>query len=145
MNFVQLKTLASRLHRERRPAKDAPKVVKVLDAMDRTAFVLMEAHWGFDLVHLAKEEGQWKIVQVLWQSPPLKTSKGSTGDVSSAANKTCMFSGDPIRSDSLADYQGMVIGFCNPDCKTRFLKNPQAYADQLKLHLKSSKSGKNGK
>ncbi len=39
-------------------------------AIDQTASVKLIAEWGIDYMHLAKYEGQWKIVNVLWQSHP---------------------------------------------------------------------------
>jgi hypothetical protein len=28
------------------------------------------ALWGIDYMHLAKYDGKWKIVNILWQEPP---------------------------------------------------------------------------
>ncbi len=50
--------------------KDAPKNVEVLDVLNQTASAKLTASWGIDYMHLAKYDGKWKIVQVLWQSPP---------------------------------------------------------------------------
>lgn len=36
--------------------------------LDKTASAKLTAHWGVDSFHLAKIDGQWRIVQVLWQS-----------------------------------------------------------------------------
>ena len=52
------------------PDKDAPKRVEVLDVLDQTAVAKVYAWWGSDYMTLAKYEGRWMIVQVLWQSPP---------------------------------------------------------------------------
>ena len=37
-------------------------------------------------------------------------------------NDTCPWSGDPVREDSLIEYDGEVVGFCNPDCRDKFEK-----------------------
>ena len=37
-----------------------------------------------------------------------------------AANRTCPFSGRPITANSLLDYAGKIIGFCNPGCRDKF-------------------------
>ena len=38
-------------------------------------------------------------------------------------NKYCPHSGKPVTSDSLTSYRGLVVGFCNPDCRNDFDKN----------------------
>jgi beta-galactosidase GanA len=48
----------------------APKEVKILDMQDQTASVKLTARWGTDYMHMAKYDGRWMIVNVLWQSPP---------------------------------------------------------------------------
>ena len=35
-------------------------------------------------------------------------------------NKTCPWSGKPVRGDSLTLYLGNVVGFCNPGCRDKF-------------------------
>ena len=50
--------------------EDAPKEVVLLDVLDQTAAAKVIAWWGTDYLHLAKYEGQWKIIHVLWQTPP---------------------------------------------------------------------------
>lgn len=47
---------------------DAPKKVEILDLLNQTASAKLTASWGVDYFHLAKYEGKWKIVHVLWQS-----------------------------------------------------------------------------
>jgi hypothetical protein len=37
-----------------------------------------------------------------------------------AVNDTCPWSGKPIAEDSLTQYRGAVVGFCNPGCKDKF-------------------------
>ena len=52
------------------PPADAPKRVELLDVLDQTAVAKVYAWWGSDYLSMAKYDGEWKIVQVLWQSPP---------------------------------------------------------------------------
>jgi hypothetical protein len=52
------------------PGADAPKRVELLDVLDQTAVAKVYAWWGSDYLSMAKYDGEWKIVQVLWQSPP---------------------------------------------------------------------------
>ena len=46
------------------------KEVAVLDVLDQTATAKVTAMWGIDYMLLGKYDGQWKIVQILWQSHP---------------------------------------------------------------------------
>lgn len=52
------------------PDKDAPKRVELLDVLDQTAVAKVYAWWGSDYMTLAKYDGNWMIVQVLWQVAP---------------------------------------------------------------------------
>ena len=52
------------------PGPDAPKEVEILDVMDQMAAAKVTAWWGMDYLLMARYDGEWKIVQVLWQSPP---------------------------------------------------------------------------
>lgn len=60
--------LAERYNRngDKFPAKPR-KDVKLLDVSDRTASVKLVADEWIDYMHLAKLNGQWKIVNVMWQ------------------------------------------------------------------------------
>jgi hypothetical protein len=42
--------------------------VEVFEVLDKTASAKLTSFWGVDYFHLVKEDGQWKIVQVLWQT-----------------------------------------------------------------------------
>jgi hypothetical protein len=53
-------------------SKDAPKEITIFDVQDQTASAKLVAAWGTDYFHLAKYDGKWMIVNVLWQSPPRK-------------------------------------------------------------------------
>jgi hypothetical protein len=74
MTFTELVNLAKTYNKTGRVPKDAPKEVVVLDVLDQTASVKVVAVWGVDYMHLAKYDGKWMIVNILWQSPP-KQSK----------------------------------------------------------------------
>lgn len=50
----------------------APREVTVGEVNDQTATAKIVAWWGIDYLHLAKYDGKWMIVNVLWQSPPPK-------------------------------------------------------------------------
>jgi hypothetical protein len=51
------------------PKSDAPKKVEVLDIMNTIAAAKITAWWGVDYILLAKQDGVWKIDQVLWEGP----------------------------------------------------------------------------
>ena len=35
-------------------------------------------------------------------------------------NTRCPWSGKPVSEDSLTQYKGKVVGFCNPGCRDKF-------------------------
>jgi hypothetical protein len=71
MSFQEMIDYANNV-RERgsQPPASAPKEVHLLDVQDQTAAVKVVAWWGQDYLQLAKYDGQWKIVHVLWQTAP---------------------------------------------------------------------------
>jgi hypothetical protein len=50
----------------------APREVTVGEVNDQTATAKVIAWWGVDYLQLAKYDGKWMIVNVMWQSPPPK-------------------------------------------------------------------------
>lgn len=53
--------------------KTASKEIEILDILDQIAVVKLSAEWGVDYLNLAKKEGRWMIVKVIWQTYPEKT------------------------------------------------------------------------
>lgn len=72
MAFQQLVEIAKNFNKEGNLRKDAPKDIEIYDVLDQTATVKLTADWGIDYMHLAKIDGKWMIVNVLWQSHPPK-------------------------------------------------------------------------
>lgn len=72
MTYEQLHQLAGRWNTENRQGitPETVKEVVVFDVLDQTASAKLVARWGVDYIHLAKYDGRWQIVNVLWQSPP---------------------------------------------------------------------------
>jgi len=70
MTYDQLYKLAGSYNKEGKIAADAPKEVKVLEVSEKIAMAKLTASWGMDYFHLVKQEGQWKILQIVWQSKP---------------------------------------------------------------------------
>jgi hypothetical protein len=46
------------------------KEVEVLDVLDQTATTKIRAAWGVDHMQLAKFDGTWKIINIVWQTHP---------------------------------------------------------------------------
>ena len=73
MTFDQLVDLAGKWNKEGRVnGEEAPKDIEIYDVMDQTAVAKLTAHWGVDHMHLAKVDGRWMIMNILWQSHPRK-------------------------------------------------------------------------
>ena len=72
MTFSQLVEVAKTWNKDRKLAKDAPKEITIFDVLDQTASAKLVAAWGIDYFHLAKYDGKWKIVNVVWQTHPKK-------------------------------------------------------------------------
>lgn len=72
MTFDQLVQLAKTWNKEGKLRKDAPKEITIYEVQDQTATAKLVAEWGTDYFHLAKFDGKWMIINVLWQSPPKK-------------------------------------------------------------------------
>lgn len=72
MTFDQLVQLAKTWNKEGKLRKDAPKEISIYEVQDQTATAKLVAEWATDYFHLAKFDGKWMIINVLWQSPPKK-------------------------------------------------------------------------
>jgi hypothetical protein len=64
--------IARTYNKEGKLRKDAPKDIQIYDVLDQTASAKLTAEWGIDYMHLAKMDGKWMIINVLWQSHPPK-------------------------------------------------------------------------
>jgi len=45
-------------------------------------------------------------------------------------NSTCPWSGAPVSEDSLTQYRGRTVGFCNPGCRDKF-RNALEFFDAM--------------
>lgn len=70
MTFEQLVELSRTFKPNGQVPDDATHSVEVFEVLDMTAAAKLTAFWDSDYLHLAKFDGKWKIVHVLWQSPP---------------------------------------------------------------------------
>lgn len=68
MTYAQMVELSKNYNKDGRMPQDAPKEIIIFDVLDQIASVKLVAWWGIDYMHLAKYNGKWKIVNVLWQT-----------------------------------------------------------------------------
>jgi hypothetical protein len=74
MSYAELFKLAGTWNQgDKRKLAQAARDVTVFEVNDQTASVKVTAQWGLDYLLLAKYEGRWKIIEIVWQSPPKKT------------------------------------------------------------------------
>jgi putative lumazine-binding protein len=71
MPFAEMITYTNNFRkRGRTTPATAPREVIVGEVNDQTATAKVVAWWGIDYLQLAKYDGKWMIVNVMWQSPP---------------------------------------------------------------------------
>jgi hypothetical protein len=71
MTFQQLMSLAASWNKAGNRDTSVKKV-EVLDVLDQTAVAKITASWGIDYMQLAKYDGRWKIINIVWQAHPSK-------------------------------------------------------------------------
>ncbi len=74
MTFDQLVDLASKWNAKGTLPKDAPRKIEIYDVQDQTASGKLNAQWGTDYFQLAKYDGKWMIVNIMWQRHPPKAN-----------------------------------------------------------------------
>ncbi|MBV1901406.1 MAG: nuclear transport factor 2 family protein [Kordiimonadaceae bacterium] len=67
MTKESAKEFAPRWAERAKVGTDGHLVITVFDIMDKIASAKVEARWGVDYFHLAKEDDGWKIYNVIWQ------------------------------------------------------------------------------
>ena len=67
MTFNQMVSLSSRWNKNNPVPADAPKEITLFEVKDKIASAKLKAMWGTDYFHLAKIDGNWKIINVMWQ------------------------------------------------------------------------------
>ena len=72
MTFDQLMKLTATWNKDGK-RDTSIKQVTVLDVSDQTASAKVVAMWGIDYMHLAKYDGRWQIINIVWQAHPPKT------------------------------------------------------------------------
>jgi len=69
MTYAQLLALAGEWNANGKRDTSIKKV-EVLDVLDHTAVAKITAQWGIDYMQLAKFDGRWMIVNIVWQTHP---------------------------------------------------------------------------
>lgn len=71
MTYDQLLETARTWNADGRTLREgAPREVEVHEVLNRIASARVTAQWGVDYLQLAKFADGWKIVNIVWQSPP---------------------------------------------------------------------------
>jgi len=71
MSYAEMIAYANNFKkRGRTTPATAPREVIVGEVNDQTATAKVVAWWGIDYLQLARYDGRWMIVNVMWQSPP---------------------------------------------------------------------------
>lgn len=53
--------------------------------------------------------------------------------IEDCVNEMCPWSGKPVQADSLSEYNGKIIGFCNTGCRDKFAANPENFPEVIAL------------
>ena len=69
MTYAQLLDTARTWNKDRK-RDTSIKEVQVFEVLDQTASAKIRASWGIDYMQLAKFDGAWKIINIVWQTPP---------------------------------------------------------------------------
>jgi Putative lumazine-binding len=70
MSFTEFIEHAKTYNKDGQFPPDAPKEIIIYEVLDHIASVKLIAAWGIDYMHLAKYDGKWMIIHVLWQTRP---------------------------------------------------------------------------
>lgn len=70
MTYDQLYKLAGNWNKNSHVPEDSRKEIEIFDVLDQTASAKLTATWGVDYMHLAKIDGKWMIMNIVWQRHP---------------------------------------------------------------------------
>jgi hypothetical protein len=68
MTYPELVEVVKTFNEDGHVPEDAFKKVTIFEVLDQTVSVKLETVFGIEYIHLAKYEGKWLIIQVLWQT-----------------------------------------------------------------------------
>jgi hypothetical protein len=69
MNYQQLLDVARGWNKDRKRDVSIKEVI-VGEVLDNTATATVRASWGIDFMQLAKIDGRWQILNIVWQTHP---------------------------------------------------------------------------
>jgi tetratricopeptide (TPR) repeat protein len=103
MNYRELYELAGQWNaRGQVDPATARREVVVFDVLDQTASAKLTAEWGVDYMQLARYNGGWQIVHVLWQShPPASVAPVTPRDPQPATGDEAAIAPDPALLERL--------------------------------------------
>jgi len=55
----------------------------------------------------------------------------TTLNLEDCVNDVCPWSGKPVSADSLTQYRGKVVGFCNTGCRDKFDAATRAFEQKI--------------
>ena len=64
-----------------------------------------------------------------------------TLNIADCINETCPWSGKPVQVDSLTEYDGHVVGFCNPGCRDQFESAVRHFEETKASHRGRGRDG----
>lgn len=67
MTYTKLVDFVSSDMAKKKMAKEGLKEVAIFSVDDNLASAKLKSNWGVDLLHLVKEDGKWKILQIVTQ------------------------------------------------------------------------------
>lgn len=68
MSFEEMNNLGKVFNSKGKYSSTSKKEIIILDMMDKTASVKLLAEGWVDYMHLGKMDGEWKIINILWQT-----------------------------------------------------------------------------
>lgn len=77
-----------------------------------------------------------------WPRQPVLPGQSYNGDMGDAINDVCPFSGYPIVQDSLAEIDGLIVGFCNPFCCRRGMADAECWPTVMSAMARSKEKGR---
>ena len=87
MTYEQLLETAQTYNRSGRDLSNAPRLITVLDVLDRIAAAKLVAPWGIDYFHLVKDDGKWRVLHVVWQSHTPETAQAAREEMARLAGE----------------------------------------------------------
>ena len=64
--YEEMRLLTQVFNQSGRFSADSKAEIKILDLQGKTASVKLTTDTWYDYIHLAKMDGQWKIINILW-------------------------------------------------------------------------------